>query len=169
MLTPATLECTGLRFLDYLMVNHWRTWPAQGAIALVRLYQRWLSPLLGPNCRYYPTCSHYAIGSIQQFGVWRGILLGLARILRCHPFHPGGYDPVPAVWSWQVVMGRSSLDTDALAGRPHPLLVAPERELERTEGKEQFSITAETADRAGADGAAKLPPGLHNSAEDTDH
>ncbi|TAD75861.1 MAG: membrane protein insertion efficiency factor YidD [Oscillatoriales cyanobacterium] len=150
------------------MLNRWQTWSAQLAIALVRAYQRWLSPLLGPNCRYYPTCSHYAIGSMQQFGVVRGSLLGVARILRCHPFHPGGYDPVPAAWSWQAVMGRSSLDTGALAGRPHPLLVIPEHELERTEGNKQPSTTTEAADRTGADGAAEPLPDSIDSADPVD-
>jgi putative membrane protein insertion efficiency factor len=147
------------------MVTRWRTWPAQLAIGLVRVYQRLLSPLLGPNCRYYPSCSHYAIGAIQQFGVLRGSLLGIARILRCHPFHPGGYDPVPATWSLQAAMGRSSLDTGALAGRPHPLLAAPERELERTEGNGQPSGID---DGQGADRAAEPPSKSIDPADQAD-
>jgi len=61
----------------------------------IRLYQLGLAPVLGNNCRYEPTCSHYAIEAIARHGPWRGGGLALARILRCHPWHEGGYDPVP--------------------------------------------------------------------------
>ena len=64
-------------------------------IAGLRAYKRWLSPLLGPRCRFVPTCSEYAIGAIQRFGPLRGSWLALRRIGRCHPLHPGGHDPVP--------------------------------------------------------------------------
>lgn len=63
-------------------------------IALIRLYQR-VSRWTPPTCRYYPTCSHYTLEAIQRYGALRGMWLGLKRILRCHPFAPGGYDPVP--------------------------------------------------------------------------
>lgn len=62
---------------------------------LIRGYQLMISPYKPPSCRFAPTCSHYAIESIRRFGAWRGGWLALRRILRCHPFHPGGYDPVP--------------------------------------------------------------------------
>jgi len=62
---------------------------------LIRLYQWTLSPLLGRCCRFHPTCSAYTYEAIERFGAIRGTLLGLRRVLRCHPFHPGGYDPVP--------------------------------------------------------------------------
>jgi len=64
-------------------------------IALIRVYQWVISPLLGPRCRYYPSCSQYAIEALQLHGVLRGSWLALKRLLRCHPWHPGGFDPVP--------------------------------------------------------------------------
>ena len=67
--------------------------PAWTAIALVRVYQVTLSPIVGQQCRFQPTCSHYMIGAIQKYGVIRGIWKGTLRIGRCHPWHPGGYDP----------------------------------------------------------------------------
>lgn len=65
------------------------------ALALIRLYQLLLSPLLGPSCRFEPSCSHYAATCITRFGVFRGSLLSLRRLLRCHPLGPWGYDPPP--------------------------------------------------------------------------
>jgi len=65
------------------------------ALFLIRLYQLILSPLLGARCRYHPTCSAYAQEAIAKYGVFRGALLGVKRLLRCHPFHEGGIDPVP--------------------------------------------------------------------------
>jgi len=62
---------------------------------MIRGYQLGISPLLGPSCRFYPTCSCYTHAAIRQHGAIRGLLLGGRRILRCHPFSPGGYDPVP--------------------------------------------------------------------------
>ena len=62
---------------------------------LIRAYQLVLSPLLGPNCRYYPTCSQYAIEAIETHGSLRGLWLAIKRISRCHPWHEGGFDPVP--------------------------------------------------------------------------
>ena len=65
------------------------------AIFLIRLYQWTVSPFLGPTCRFHPSCSHYAVEALQRFGFFRGVALTVARLLRCHPFHPGGFDPVP--------------------------------------------------------------------------
>ena len=62
---------------------------------LIRLYQRFLSPLLGNNCRYHPTCSRYAYDALEVHGTLRGGWLALKRIGRCHPWHEGGFDPVP--------------------------------------------------------------------------
>ena len=64
-------------------------------IAFVRMYQVGLSPLLPASCRYYPSCSAYAITALEKYGAVRGAWLAVRRISRCHPFHPGGYDPVP--------------------------------------------------------------------------
>ena len=64
--------------------------------ALIRLYQWTLSPLLGPKCRFYPSCSNYAREALQRFGILHGSWLTLRRLGRCHPWHPGGIDPVPA-------------------------------------------------------------------------
>lgn len=74
--------------------------PVRLAIVAVRGYQRFLSPLLGANCRFHPTCSTYALEALERFGVARGGWLALRRILRCHPFHPGGCDPVPERFRW---------------------------------------------------------------------
>ena len=64
-------------------------------ILLIRIYRNFISPLFPPSCRFQPTCSQYALEAIDRFGVWRGGWLAIKRILRCHPLHPGGYDPVP--------------------------------------------------------------------------
>jgi len=64
-------------------------------IALIKVYQRTLSVLFGSCCRFYPSCSDYSIEAIQKYGLLRGGWLGIRRLLRCHPFHPGGVDPVP--------------------------------------------------------------------------
>jgi putative membrane protein insertion efficiency factor len=63
--------------------------------ALIRLYQLTLSPLLGPACRFHPTCSQYALESVRRFGILHGGWLTLRRLARCHPWHPGGIDEVP--------------------------------------------------------------------------
>ncbi|HEY8341659.1 MAG TPA: membrane protein insertion efficiency factor YidD [Calditerricola sp.] len=65
------------------------------ALALIRAYQRWISPLKPPVCRFYPTCSAYAYEAVAKYGVARGLFLALKRVAKCHPFHPGGVDPVP--------------------------------------------------------------------------
>ena len=64
-------------------------------LLLIRFYQVGISPLIGPRCRFQPTCSQYAVEALRTHGLIRGLGLGLMRILRCHPWHPGGYDPVP--------------------------------------------------------------------------
>ncbi len=65
-------------------------------INVIRFYQKWISPLKPPTCRFIPTCSNYAITAIKKYGVFKGGLLTIKRLLRCHPFHKGDfYDPVP--------------------------------------------------------------------------
>ncbi len=63
-------------------------------LALIEAYRMCISPLLGPACRFHPTCSAYAREAIDRYGVCRGIVLAASRLLKCHPFHPGGVDPV---------------------------------------------------------------------------
>ena len=77
----------------------WR-WPAQLAVGLlilaIRLYQVTLGPLLtacGPVCRFEPSCSRYMIGALRKYGLFKGLAKGIGRLCRCHPWHPGGYDP----------------------------------------------------------------------------
>jgi len=65
------------------------------AIWLLRGYKVAISPLLPPACRFYPTCSEYALEAVTRYGVLKGSWLATRRLLRCHPFHPGGFDPVP--------------------------------------------------------------------------
>lgn len=64
-------------------------------ISALRGYKRWISPLLGPRCRFHPSCSEYSMQAIGRHGALRGTLLTAGRLLRCHPLHPGGHDPVP--------------------------------------------------------------------------
>jgi len=64
-------------------------------LALIRFYKKMISPLLGTHCRYYPTCADYTYQAIEKYGLLRGAGLGLKRLLRCHPFHAGGLDPLP--------------------------------------------------------------------------
>ena len=64
-------------------------------LVLIRSYQRWISPALAPRCRFYPSCSAYAVTAIERFGAGRGSLLAAWRLLKCQPFHPGGIDHVP--------------------------------------------------------------------------
>lgn len=64
-------------------------------IFIFRFYQKVISPLKPPTCRFYPTCSHYGVEAVQRFGALKGTWLTIKRIGKCHPFHPGGIDPVP--------------------------------------------------------------------------
>lgn len=62
---------------------------------LIRVYQRTISRYTAPTCRFYPSCSEYAAQAVARYGPWRGAALAVRRVLRCHPLHPGGFDPVP--------------------------------------------------------------------------
>ncbi len=66
-------------------------------IVLIKGYRKFISPLFPPSCRFQPTCSQYSLEAIERFGPIKGSWLGIKRILRCHPLHPGGYDPVPPI------------------------------------------------------------------------
>ncbi|MFN0207162.1 MAG: membrane protein insertion efficiency factor YidD [Planctomycetota bacterium] len=68
----------------------------------IRLYQKWISPMFPPKCRFLPTCSQYAVESIQIHGVAKGMILGFFRICRCQPFCKNGYDPVPPEGKWRT-------------------------------------------------------------------
>lgn len=68
-------------------------------IKLVRFYQKYISPMFPPSCRYYPTCSNYMLDAIKTHGVFKGTIMGLFRIIRCNPLQKGGYDPVPKKFS----------------------------------------------------------------------
>ncbi len=67
----------------------------RAAVTMLRAYKRWMSPWLPPACRFAPTCSEYMAEAVETHGLTRGVWLGVKRLARCHPFHPGGYDPVP--------------------------------------------------------------------------
>lgn len=64
-------------------------------LCMIRFYQKYISIFLGKNCRFIPTCSAYTYEAIERFGVIKGMCLGIKRIVKCHPFNPGGFDPVP--------------------------------------------------------------------------
>jgi len=70
------------------------SWARAAAVAPIRLYQRAISPLIPPRCKYYPSCSHYAAQAVQEYGILRGLVLAGWRLLRCNPWSHGGYDPV---------------------------------------------------------------------------
>ncbi|ABK61013.1 membrane protein insertion efficiency factor YidD [Clostridium novyi] len=63
-------------------------------IHIIKFYRKYISPLKKPCCRFYPTCSKYALDAINKYGAFKGSIMAIKRILRCHPFNPGGYDPV---------------------------------------------------------------------------
>ena len=79
-------------------------------VLLLRFYQRWISPALGPRCRFAPSCSQYAVDALREHGLLRGSWLTLRRVGRCHPWNPGGHDPVPSA---TAVESRSPLTARA--------------------------------------------------------
>jgi putative membrane protein insertion efficiency factor len=72
----------------------WTSLPSRLLISLIQGYRWIISPIFPPSCRFTPTCSQYAMDAVARYGVIRGTWMGLRRLLRCHPFHPGGHDPV---------------------------------------------------------------------------
>ena len=72
-----------------------KTLPKRALLALIRFYRHQISPATPPLCRFIPTCSEYALEAVQKYGALKGGYLAVRRILKCHPFHKGGYDPVP--------------------------------------------------------------------------
>jgi len=72
-----------------------RALPKRALLGAIRFYRRSISPMFPPCCRFQPTCSQYALEAVEKYGAVKGGFLALKRILKCHPFHPGGYDPVP--------------------------------------------------------------------------
>lgn len=83
----------------------------RGMIGAIRFYQRAVSPLLGPSCRFTPTCSEFAVGAIDRYGALSGGWLAFKRILRCHPFGGQGYDPVPGVPVSEAIVVDACLPT----------------------------------------------------------
>ncbi len=75
--------------------SFFRSLPKNGVLGLIHFYRKFLSPLFPPACRFTPTCSEYALEAVSKYGAIRGGYLAVRRILKCHPFHKGGYDPVP--------------------------------------------------------------------------
>jgi hypothetical protein len=75
--------------------DHQQGYPQRAVLGVLRIYKRWISPLLPPACRFTPTCSEYMAEAIVLHGLGRGLWLGVRRLARCHPFHQGGFDPVP--------------------------------------------------------------------------
>lgn len=88
---------------------------ARVILGVITGYQRFISPLFPPACRYLPTCSRYAAQAVRRFGALRGGYLAIRRIMRCHPLHAGGYDPVPQAFRWRAAP-IVSFDGPALRG-----------------------------------------------------
>jgi hypothetical protein len=84
------------------------TYFARALVAPIRVYQRFVSPLLGPRCRFHPSCSEYAADAISRHGPVRGLYLAVRRLLRCHPWNAGGVDYVPETFSWHIARYREA-------------------------------------------------------------
>lgn len=85
------------RIISFMKRGRFGWLAKEGLIIIIHIYQHTFSVLLGPCCRFTPSCSSYAVLSIERFGIVRGAWLVFKRLIKCHPFHPGGYDPVPGV------------------------------------------------------------------------
>ena len=99
---------------------------ARGLVVLLNAYRRFVSPLLGPRCRFYPSCSAYALEAVQLHGALRGSWLAVRRLSRCHPFHPGGLDPVPAPRRTAAASGPDPTVPAPVLDSPVPGAAAPE-------------------------------------------
>jgi uncharacterized protein len=99
----------------------WRSAPARVLIWLISGYRRFVGPLLGPRCRFYPSCSAYALEAVQLHGALRGSWLAARRLSRCHPFHAGGLDPVPAPGGKSGAAETAS--RGGVAGQQYPMRV----------------------------------------------
>jgi putative membrane protein insertion efficiency factor len=99
---------------------------ARALLLAVEAYRRWVSPLLGPRCRFAPSCSAYATEALRLHGAGRGSWYAVRRVARCHPFHPGGHDPVPPVRPW-VTMDVQGAPRAPVRPRAHARPDAPEQ------------------------------------------
>ena len=101
--------------------SEWSRLPKRGLVATIEVYRRYVSPCLGRHCRFHPTCSSYAVEALRRHGLLRGCALTLRRLLRCHPFHPGGFDPVPPRRGDACCRPRRTLAEVRPAGRDKPI------------------------------------------------
>lgn len=123
----------------FCMKRQWRQVLRTVYLAPVFFYRRFVSPLTGPNCKYWPTCSRYMVDAVRTHGVFRGTVLGTARILRCNGLYTGGYDPVPSRFSLKLMrqtgsyfrVGRNTAVPDDPAFTADKDL--PEKELKESE------------------------------------
>ena len=120
--------------------------PVRLLLAPIRFYQRFISPALPPSCRYSPTCSSYAVEALQTHGAVRGSWLAVRRLSRCHPWHAGGYDPVPPVRERSGPAG-SSVDVNSATGDDH--MAGPA--LTESNSAAQFAVKTPDARPAKAD------------------
>lgn len=138
-------------------------------IGLVKGYQHYISPLTPPSCRYYPTCSHYMIQAIEQHGVIKGTTMGLARIMRCHPFTDGGFDTVPDYFTVKrnpADLDRQTYERVEASDEIEQLLVTYQEELTiRSEAvtlkqaaEEVVSLKSESIEVLSAEQLAELVP-----------
>lgn len=86
---------------------------ARGAVAIIGVYRRLISPIFPPRCRFEPSCSEYAVMALDRFGLAKGSLLLVFRLARCHPFHAGGIDPVPRIYPYRHIVDGSSMPPDS--------------------------------------------------------